>query len=614
MSTQKTYTKITMLGHFLKGCMRFFVFTILCSLLVTVFEMLIPQVIRQTVDAVIGTEEMNAPGFIKAWFASMGGSAFFRENLWIISVIIMVMAAVLALVIYLRGLTASVSAEKLQQNIRENLFSHIEKLPFSWHQENKTGDIIQRCTSDAERVRTFVSEQMISILRIVIMVAMSLAFMMSMNVKLTLLAMIAVPIIVTYSMVFHGKISSGFENCDENEGILSTIAQENLTGVRVVRAFGREEFERERFEKQNVYYTGLWVHLMKLMSYFWSVSDLIGGLQILLMLVLGSVFCVRGQLTAGEFIAFLSYNGMLIWPVRQLGRVISEMSKAGVSIDRIRYIMNSPIEQDRADAVSAEVTNEAVRGDIVFDHVSFGYEKDQEVLKDIDFTIEAGTTLGILGSTGSGKSTLMLLLNRLYEIPEGEGQITIGGVDIAQMKAADLRNNIGMVLQEPFLFSRTVGENIGIRDRQMALEEIRSAAKIACVDETIIDFKKGYDTIVGERGVTLSGGQKQRTAIARMLTQKAPIMVFDDSLSAVDAETDAKIRKQLQESLGQSTVILISHRVTTLMQADKVIVMDKGRIVEEGTPEELQTAGGLYQKIYDIQLSFSEDEAYSEIG
>ena len=478
----------------------------------------------------------------------------------------------------------------------------------SWHQENKTGDIIQRCTSDAERVRTFVSEQMISILRIVIMVVMSLAFMLSMNVKLTLLAAIAVPIVVTYSMVFHGKIGQGFEKCDENEGVLSTIAQENLTGVRVVRAFGREEFERERFEKQNVYYTGLWVHLIRLMSYFWSVSDLIGGLQILLMLVLGSVFCVKGQLTAGEFIAFLSYNGMLIWPVRQLGRVISEMSKAGVSIDRIRYIMNSPIEEDKADAVSTEQTEQAVRGDIVFDHVNFGYEKDQEVLKDVSFTIKAGSTLGILGSTGSGKSTLMLLLNRLYQVPEGEGRITIGGVDIADMKAADLRNNIGMVLQEPFLFSRTVGENIGIRDREMPLEEIRSAAKIACVDETITDFKKGYDTIVGERGVTLSGGQKQRTAIARMLTQKAPIMVFDDSLSAVDAETDAKIRKQLSESLGQSTVILISHRVTTLMQADKVIVMDKGRIVEQGTPEELKTSGGLYQKIYDIQLSFSEVE------
>ncbi len=598
-----------MLGHFLKGCMRFFVYTILCSILVTVFEMLIPQVIRQTVDAVIGDAEMHAPKFITNWFTAAGGAAYFRVNLWIIAIIIMVMAMVLALMIYLRGLTASVSAEKLQQNIREDLFSHIEKLPFSWHQENKTGDIIQRCTSDAERVRTFVSEQMVSILRIVIMVSMSIAFMMSMNVKLTLIAMIAVPIVVVYSMVFHGRISSHFEKCDENEGVLSTIAQENLTGVRVVRAFGREEFERKRFEKQNVYYTGLWVNLMRLMAWFWSVADFIGGMQILLMLVLGSVFCVRGQLTAGEFIAFLSYNGMLIWPVRQLGRVISEMSKAGVSIDRIRYIMNSPAEQDKENAVSTEETNQAVYGDIVFDHVNFGYEKDQEVLKDINFTIRHGSTLGILGSTGSGKSTLMLLLNRLYDIPEGEGRITIGGVDIADMKAADLRNNIGMVLQEPFLFSRTVGENISIRDRQMAMDEIRKAAKIACVDETITDFKKGYDTIVGERGVTLSGGQKQRTAIARMLTQKAPIMVFDDSLSAVDAETDAKIRRQLQESLGQSTVILISHRVTTLMQADKVIVMDKGRIVEEGTPEELQTAGGLYQKIYDIQLSFSESEA-----
>ena len=597
-----------MLAHFLKGCVRFFVFTILASFAVTVFEMLIPQVIRQTVDSVIGSEEMNAPGFIKRWFEQMGGAAYFRENLWVIAIIIIVMAALLALVIYLRGLTASVSAEKLQQNIREDLFSHIEKLPFSWHQENKTGDIIQRCTSDAERVRTFVSEQMISILRIVIMVAMSLMFMLSMNVKLTMIAAIAVPIVVVYSMVFHGKISAGFETCDENEGVLSTIAQENLTGVRVVRAFGREEFERKRFEKQNVFYTGLWVHLMKLMAWFWSVADFIGGLQILLMLVLGSVFCVRGELTSGEFIAFLSYNGMLIWPVRQLGRVISEMSKAGVSIDRIRYIMNSPAEADRPAAVPAEVTNEAVRGDIVFDHVSFGYEKDQEVLKDINFTIKAGSTLGILGSTGSGKSTLMLLLNRLYEVPEGMGKITIGGVDIADMKAEDLRNNIGMVLQEPFLFSRTVGENISIRDRQMAMDEIRKAAKIACVDEAITDFKKGYDTIVGERGVTLSGGQKQRTAIARMLTQKAPVMIFDDSLSAVDAETDAKIRAQLHEALGTSTVILISHRVTTLMQADKIIVMDKGRIVEEGTPEELQHAGGLYQKIYDIQLSFSEVE------
>ena len=608
-SSQKTYTKFTMIGHFLSGCKRFFVYTILASFLVTVFEMLIPQVIRQTVDSVLSDEAMNAPAFIVKWFEQAGGAAYFREHLHVIAILIMCMALILALFIYLRGLTASISAERLQQNIREDLFAHIERLPFSWHQENKTGDIIQRCTSDAERVRSFISEQMIAILRIMIMVVMSLSFMASMNWKMTLIATIAVPIVVTYSVVFHGKIGAEFGKCDENEGILSTIAQENLTGVRVVRAFGREEFERARFEKQNVYYTGLWVYLMKLLSIFWSISDLIGGLQILLMLVLGSVFCVRGELTAGEFIAFLSYNGMLIWPVRQLGRVIAEMSKAGVSIDRIRYIMNSPLEEDRPDALPREKTDAAVRGDIVFDHVSFGYEKDQEVLSDISFTIQSGSTLGILGSTGSGKSTLMLLLNRLYELPPENGKITMGGVDIADMKARDLRDNIGMVLQEPFLFSRTVGENISIRDREMSMDEIRQAARIACVDRTITDFKNGYDTIVGERGVTLSGGQKQRTAIARMLTQKAPVMIFDDSLSAVDAETDAMIRAQLKEALGESTVVLISHRVTTLMQADKIIVLDKGRIVEEGTPEELKTAGGLYQKIYDIQLSFSEEEA-----
>ncbi len=606
MKKKETYSKSSMLMHFLYGCKRFFIFTVLASFLVSLLEMLIPQVIRQTVDAVIGEGALKAPSFIVQLFEKLGGAAFFRTHLIWIAGLIIILAVLLALMIYLRGLTASVSAEKLQQNIREDLFSHIQKLPFAWHMQNKTGDIIQRCTSDAERVRTFVSEQMISIIRIVIMVAMSLFFMFSMNVKLTLIASAFVPVVVIYSMIFHRKISQDFEKCDENEGVLSTIAQENLTGVRVVRAFGREEFERERFEKQNVFYTGLWVRLMKLLSYFWGASDFIGGIQILLMLTLGSVFAVRGELTAGEFIAFLSYNGMLIWPVRQLGRVISEMSKAGVSIDRIRYIMNSSAEEDKPDAVDKSVTEEALHGDIVFDHVNFGYDEGTEILHDISFRVKAGQTLGILGSTGSGKSTLMHLLNRLYPLEPENGKISIGGVDIADMKAEDLRAGIGMVLQEPFLFSRTIGENIGFTDRKMTMEEIRSAAKIACVDEAITEFSKGYDTMVGERGVTLSGGQKQRTAIARMLTQKAPIMIFDDSLSAVDAETDAKIRAQLRETLGSSTVILISHRVTTLMQADQVIVMDKGRIVETGTPEELKTAGGMYQKIYDIQLSFSE--------
>ena len=261
--------------------------------------------------------------------------------------------------------------------------------------------------------------------------------------------------------------------------------------MRVVRAFGREEFERKRFEKQNVYYTGLWVSLMRLMAIFWGIGDFISGLQIMLILVLGSIYCVNGSLSAGEFIAFLSYNSMLIWPVRQLGRVISEMSKAGISIDRIMYIMNSPVEEDKKDAVSEEETDRAFSGDIVFDHVSFGYDGSVPVLEDVSFTIPAGTTFGILGSTGSGKSTLMHLLDRLYDLPEENGKITIGGIDIRDMKVQDLRRRIGMVLQEPFLFSRTISENIGITDRNMSMEEIRNAAKIACVDDAITEFKNG---------------------------------------------------------------------------------------------------------------------------
>ena len=321
----------------------------------------------------------------------------------------------------------------------------------------------------------------------------------------------------------------------------------------------------------------------------------------MLMVILGSVFCVNGTMTAGEFIAFISYNTMLTGPVRQLGRMISEMSKAGVSVDRLCYIMNSEAEKDKEDAVTPDM-----HGDIEFKNVTFGYG-EIPVLKDISFKIPAGTTFGILGSTGSGKSTLMYLLNRLYDLPEENGKITIGGVDVADMKGEWVRSHIGMVLQEPFLFSRTIGENIGITKTKYTLSEVREAAAIACVDNAVMEFTHGYDTIVGERGVTLSGGQKQRTAIARMLTQKTPIMVFDDSLSAVDADTDAKIRQALKKNLGDSTVILIAHRVTTLMQADCIMVMDKGEIVEIGTHDELMEKHGTYRHIYDMQMTLAEE-------
>ena len=323
----------------------------------------------------------------------------------------------------------------------------------------------------------------------------------------------------------------------------------------------------------------------------------------MLVVVFGAVLCARGNLTEGAYIAFISYNAMLVWPVRQLGRMISEMSKAGVSVDRVFYIMNAPMECDDPDSEDAPMD-----GDICFEHVSFGYENSPELLHDISFTMKAGTTLGILGGTGSGKSTLMLLLDKLYPLEDGKGRITIGGTDIRKIRTAHLRRNIGMVLQEPFLFSRTIAENIGITADETDMNAIREAAAAAELEQTIASFASGYNTVVGERGVTLSGGQKQRTAIARMLAQNTPIMIFDDSLSAVDTQTDAKIRGALSRHFGKASVILISHRITTLSAADKIIVLDRGRIVEEGTHDQLKTAGGIYQKIYETQTGGQEEQ------
>ncbi len=597
------YTSVSLVVEFLKGNLHFFIISIITSMVVAGLEMISPQLIRTTVDSVIGSEKLDLPMFAFRWLESIGGISYLRSHLWVIGGVIAIVALLTAVFRYLSSLYNAKGAQTLIRTMRNRLFSHIQRLPFSWHMKNQTGDIIQRCTSDVEMIKNFISEQLTRVFRIVILIAFAIGFMFLMNVKLAIVAVVFVPITVAYSVYFRTRIRDNFTKCDENEGVLSTIAQENLTGVRVVRAFGRERFEKDRFEKQNQIYTNAWMQLCKVLAMFWGTCDLFSGLQLMLMIVLGAVFSVRGEMTAGEFIAFISYNAMLTHPVRALGRMISEMSKAGVSIERILYIMNSEEEQDCENAVTPNMAD-----DIVFEHVSFGYGEDL-VLDDISFTIPKGTTFGILGSTGSGKSTLMYLLNRLYDLPKENGRITIGGVDIADMKGEWVRSHIGMVLQEPYLFSRTIAENIGITKKEYSLSEIRKVAEIACLDDTVMDFAQGYDTIVGERGVTLSGGQKQRTAIARMLTQKTPIMVFDDSLSAVDADTDARIRQELHKNLGDSTVILIAHRVTTLMQADCIMVMDQGRIAEMGSHQELMEKQGIYKKIYDMQMSLGEDES-----
>ncbi len=595
---------------FLKGSKGFFAVSILTSLAVAALDMVNPQIIRYTVDSVIGSEPSALPAFVNSAIDRLGGPAALREKLWILALAVVLVALVSAVFRYLQRLYNTKAAETLVKTMRDRLFRHIQSLPFAWHMKHQTGDIIQRCTSDVDTVKNFLSEQLTSVLRIVIQVALSLAVMYSMNIRLAAASTLTLPVILLYSAFFGKKIGSRFRDCDENEGLLSAIAQENLTGVRVVRAFGREKYERERFRAQNDKYTSLWLKLSKLMAAFWGMGDLLSGAQVLIILTLGVQTCLAGEMKPGAFIAFMTYNSMLSWPIRRLGRTISELSKAGISLRRLSDILSSPVERDRENACEPDL-----HGDIVFDNVRFAYEDCPELLHGISFKVKAGSTVGILGGTGSGKSTLVYLLDRLYELPaDGSGgKITVGGVDIADMRARYLRKNIGMVLQEPYLFSRSLADNIGITRENLPMEEIREAARIACLDETVCSFAEGYNTFVGERGVTLSGGQKQRAAIARMLTEKAPILVFDDSLSAVDAETDAAIRKELDSHLGDATVFLISHRTSTLMNADWILVLDRGRLVEQGTHAALIAAeNGLYRRIYEIQRAGAEEEKGEE--
>ena len=595
---------IALLWRFLKGAKRYFLVTILAAGITALADMLQPQIIRAAIDCALGGEKGDFPAFVMKLVDRIGGFQYLGQHLWIMALAVLIVALVQVISQYAFRVYNTKASETLVKTMRDQLFFHIQHLPFSWHMKNRTGDIIQRCTSDIDTTKNFLSEQLTAIFRIALLLVLSITFMLAMHPLLTLIALIPTPVIILYSFHFHNQVHDGFEKCDENEGKLSAMAQENLTGVRVVRAFGQERAEIEKFGKQNDYYTSLWEKMGKTLSQFWSVSDILSGIQVMLVVIFGAYFCIYSNLHSGEYIAFISYNSMMVWPIRQLGRMISELSKAGVSIDRVAYIMNSPMEQDEPDAVEAPMD-----GDICFEHVSFGYENSPEILHDIHFTMKAGTTLGILGGTGSGKSTLMLLLDKLYLLEENCGRITIGGTDIRKIKTAHLRRNIGMVLQEPYLFSRTIAENIGIALENADMDAVRAAAKAAALDESIAAFTAGYDTMVGERGVTLSGGQKQRAAIARMLVGDTPIMIFDDSLSAVDTETDAKIRQAIAQRFGKASVILISHRITTLSAADKIIVLDGGRIAEEGTHDILKEAGGIYQKIYEAQNGIQEVNA-----
>lgn len=577
--------KIQLTLRFFKGAKRYFIVAVIASFITTVFNSLTPQIFRFTIDSVLDGDKYP----------------YLAEHLWVIAGVLVGVAMLSGAAMFFSRFFTARAGENFAENMRNALYAHVQRLPSAWHDKNQTGDIIQRCTSDVEVIRNFVVTQLLEVFRTVFLIGVSFAMMWSMNRKLSGIVLLFVPVIVVYSAVFYRLIARRFTDADEAEGELSTVVQENATGVRVVRAFGREQYEMERFRKKNDAFAKLWIRLGTLSGLYWGMGDLITGLQVITVIVAGALEAVNGNISVGEFIAFASYNTALVWPVRGLGRILSDMSKAGVSFERVDHIIKAEEE-----AYGRKEEAPLSDFDISFSHVSFAYEEGQKVLSDVSFHIPQGKIFGILGGTGSGKSTVTQLLARFYELKEGEGSISLGGQDIREIPLEILRRNVAMVLQEPFLYSRTIKENIAASNPDATFEEIRNAAKIACVDDAIMSFPDGYDTLVGERGVTLSGGQRQRVAIARMLLQKAPVLIFDDSLSAVDAETDSLIRKALSVHMKGSTVILISHRITTLMAADEIMVLKQGRAEEMGTHSELIAQNGIYRKIYEIQMSHDD--------
>ncbi|MBU3112878.1 ABC transporter ATP-binding protein [Clostridium lacusfryxellense] len=578
-----------------RGNRSLYITAILSVAAATFIAMLEPMVIKVTIDSVIGNKPMDVPLAMQKLVLLLGGTKVLWANLWICALILITLTCMRGIFLFLSGNFSARASENIAKNMRVNLYDHIQNLPYGYHVKSESGDLIQRCTSDVDTVRKFFATQMVEIGRAFFIVIFAIIMMLSLNKTMTVIAMLVVPFIFIYSYVFFYKVKNTFEKSDAQEGVLTTVLQENLSGVRVVKAFGRQSFEIEKYEKENMKYRDLNFKLVKLLASYWSTSDVLCMTQIGLVLVSGIYFAVNGDISLGTLVVFNTYEGMLLWPVRQLGRILSDMGKMSVSLGRITNILETPVEQEYGKALKSEI-----KGNISFENVNFEYEKGNKILRDITFSVKKGETVAIVGPTGSGKSSLVHLLLRLYDY---SGSIKVDGVELKDIERKHMRSNVGIVLQEPFLYSRTIKENIKMAKLHSGDIEIHNAATVAAVHNVITSFEKGYDTIVGEKGVTLSGGQRQRVAIARTLLKDMPILIFDDSLSAVDTQTDRIIRKQLKHRSKDNTTFIISHRISTVMDADKIIVLNHGIIEEIGDHETLINKDGIYKRIWDIQTS-----------
>ncbi len=512
---------------------------------------------------------------------------------------------------FLSGRFAALTAEGIALKIRNYLYDHIQRMTFAFHDKMPTGDLIQRASSDVEAVRRFYQEQALGVGRISLLFLVNFIALLSLNVSLALYSVVVVPLIVVMSFFFFRRVSKAYEHYQNQDAVVSTTLQENLTGVRVVKAFARQEYEMSKFEKDNFEKFVRGKKLLIMHSLFWPTADILCGAQMIAGFAIGALMTMNNTLTLGDYVTYMGLVILLIWPMRELGRQIVQASTGMVSFGRLAEIIGTEREPIEYGAFTPPA-NYRLRGDIEFQNVGFEYVKENRVLHDISFHAESGQVIALMGPTGSGKTSLVNLLPRFYEYKTGN--IRLDGVELKEYPRDYLRRSIGIVEQEPFLFSRTLRENItyGV-GRTVADEEVFAAAKAAAIHDVITSFPEGYNTLVGEKGITLSGGQKQRVTIARTILKNPRILILDDSTSAVDTETEEQIRDALEELMHDRTTFIIAHRIQSVMNADQILVLENGRITQRGTHRELVNQDGLYRKIYELQAKI-ETEVEREVA
>ena len=565
-----------------------FLFEILSSAL----QMLIPIILGTTIDSIIGSEEPTNKIMI-SFINFLGGRDLVRERLGIIAIAFIAISFSIALLNFLRPYMSGRATYSISRGIRDNIFKKISSLSIKDMASITTGDMLQRASSDITQFETIISTTMMALLGNISYIVISLITLFTINAKLALASISLMPFLLIGTYLFDRSVVKVFDEFEQSEARLTATVQENLSSYKVVRAFFKQKHEINKFEEASMDLANKDYKIMEYFAYFWSIAEFLCFLQIALIAIFGVIMHRSGSVSVGEFTAVFAVALNMVWVVLGTGRMLSRFTRVTVAIRRFDEVL----EMDSEDLDSG-VSDIDIKGEINFDKVSFSYDGAHDAIKDLSFTIEAGKTLGVLGLTGSGKSTLVSLIPRLMEY---DGSIKIDGAELNTISKRKIRENISIILQEPYLFNKTIKENIAYRWPNASDEEIIKAAKIADIHDDIMNFPDGYDTIVGEKGVSLSGGQKQRLAIARTILVHTPIIIFDDALSAVDTQTDINIRTALSQNEKAQTKIIISHRISTLMNADKIIVMKRGKKIQEGTHEELIHEDGLYKTIYEIQ-------------